>query len=266
MAKKNEALKTLVVAGVLCIVCSILVSAVVVQLRPQQKRNAELDYKKNILVSAGLLEKGEDVEEAFKKVETVLVDFNTGKIVNTQSVEIVNDLKTYDQNKAAKDPSRSMIIPDKFDVANLNSRAKYAKVFLTRDEDGNPDTIILNIRSKGLWSTMLGFIALESDAKTIKGFAYYAHGETPGLGGEVDNPKWKAQWIGKSIYDEDFNVNFSVIKGNVDKSASNLMAKYQVDGLSGATITSDGVSDSMKYWFGSNGYKTFLDNLRSGEI
>lgn len=266
MAKKNEALKTLVVAGTLCIVCSILVSAVVVQLRPQQKRNAELDYKKNILVSAGLLKEGEDVEEAFKKVETILVDFDSGKVVNTSDVSVVKDLKTYDQNKAATDPNRNLVIPDQFDVANLNSRAKYAKVFLTRDEDGKPQTIILNIRSKGLWSTMLGFIALEPDAKTIKGFAYYAHGETPGLGGEVDNPKWKKQWIGKSIYDDEFNVNFAVIKGNVNKSASNLMAKYQVDGLSGATITSDGVSNSMKYWFGANGYKTFLDNVRSGEI
>lgn len=262
MAKKNEAIKTIVVAGALCIVCSILVSAVVVKLRPMQERNAELDYKKNILVSAGLLGDGEDVEEAFSKVETVLVDFETGKIVEESDTNI--DLKTYDQNKAALDSTLNTKIPSDSNVADLNTRAKFAKVFLTRDEDGKPSTIILNVRSKGLWATMFGFIALEADAKTVKGFAYYAHGETPGLGGEVDNPNWKSQWIGKSIYDNEFNVNFEVVKGNVNKSSP--IAMYQVDGLSGATITSNGVSSSIKYWFGSNAYKTFLDNVRSGEI
>ena len=266
MAKKNEALKTIVVAGVLCIVCSIIVSAIVVTLRPQQKKNAEIDYKKNILLSAGLMEKGADVEEAFEKIETVLVNFETGKIVKSNQVEAVENLKNFVQNKAATDPTRSIDIPGSEDVAGLGRRSKFAKVFLTRDEDGKPSTIILNIRSKGLWSTMLGFIALESDAKTIKGFAYYSHGETPGLGGEVDNPSWKKQWIGKSIYDEEFNVEFEVVKGSVNKSASNLMAQYQVDGLSGATITANGVSDSIKYWFGSNAYKKFLSNVRSGDI
>jgi Na+-transporting NADH:ubiquinone oxidoreductase subunit C len=266
MAKKNEALKTIVVAGVLCIVCSIIVSAIVVTLRPQQKKNAEIDYKKNILLSAGLMEKGADVEEAFEKIETVLVNFETGKIVKSGQIDAVENLKTFDQNKASTDPQRSINIPGSEDVAGLGRRSKFAKVFLTRDQDGKPNTIILNIRSKGLWSTMLGFIALESDAKTIKGFAYYSHGETPGLGGEVDNPSWKKQWIGKSIYDEEFNVEFEVVKGSVNKSASNLMAQYQVDGLSGATITANGVSDSIKYWFGSNAYKKFLSNVRSGDI
>lgn len=262
MAKKNEALKTIVVAGALCIVCSILVSAVVVNLRPMQNRNADLDYKKNILVSAGLLKEGEDIEEAFSKVETVLVDFETGKIVKESEANI--DLKTYDQNKAALDSALNTKIPSDANVADLNTRAKFAKVFLTRDEEGKPSTIILNVRSKGLWAAMFGFIALEADAKTVKGFAYYAHGETPGLGGEVDNPNWKSQWIGKSVYDDEFNVNFEVVKGNVNKSSP--MAMYQVDGLSGATITSNGVSSSIKYWFGSNAYKTFLDNVRSGDI
>ncbi len=262
MAKKNEALKTIVVAGALCIVCSILVSAVVVNLRPQQKRNAELDYKKNILVSAGLLAEGEDVEEAFNKVETILVDFETGKTVDESEANI--DLKTYDQNKAAADASLNTKIPSDLDVAGLNTRAKYSKVFLTRDEDGKPSTVILSVRAKGLWGPMYGFIALESDVNTIKGFAFYVHKETPGLGGEVDNPNWKSQWIGKSIYDEEFNVNFDVVKGIVNKSSP--VAMYQVDGLSGATITSNGVSSSIKYWFGSNAYKTFLDNVRSGEI
>ena len=109
MAKKNEALKTIVVAGVLCIVCSIIVSAIVVTLRPKQKKNAEIDYKKNILLSAGLMEKGADVEEAFKKVETVLVSFETGKIVKPNQVDAIENLKTYDQNKASTDPDRSNI-------------------------------------------------------------------------------------------------------------------------------------------------------------
>ncbi|MCT4641671.1 MAG: Na(+)-translocating NADH-quinone reductase subunit C [Bacteriovoracaceae bacterium] len=254
---KSESMKTITVSAALCIVCSILVSVTVVSLRPMQKKNADLDYKKNILNAAGLLKAGDDIEKVFSKVETVLVDFETGKIIE-------GDAKSYDQNKAATDPANNVKIPADKDIAGLGIRAKVAKVFLTRSADGKPDVIVLNVRSMGLWSTMYGFLALEADTKTVKGFAYYSQGETPGLGGEVDNPKWKSQWIGKSIYDEDFNVAFDVLKGSVDKSSK--MAKYQVDGLSGATITGVGVGTSIKYWFGNDAYGKFLANVRAGEI
>lgn len=255
MAKGNEALKTLAVAGGLCLVCSIIVSSVVVKLRPQQAINAELDMRKNILMSAGLIEKGataQTINKIFSEVETVVVDLETGNKVETEGAD-------FNQVDASKDPAQSIEIPSDLDVSNLGQRSKFAKVYLTRNEEGQVETVILNHWGKGLWSTMYGFIALKEDANTIKGFAYYSQGETPGLGGEVDNPKWKKQWIGKKIYDENGEVDFSVAKAQGT-------GEYQVDGLSGATITSVGVSKSMKYWFGTHGYHNFLENVKSGEI
>ncbi len=258
MAKKgNESLTTIIVAGSLCLVCSLLVSFTVVNLRERQAKNKELDMKKNILMSAGLIKAGDDVEAAFSKIDTVIVDFESGEITS----EV--DAKTYDQVKASSDPKMNVKIPANLDVAALSTRAKYAKVYVSR-VDEKIETIILPVKGKGLWSTMYGFLALGADTNTIKGFAYYSQGETPGLGGEVDNPKWKAQWVGKKIYDANFEVLFTVNKGSVTDATAN--KEYKVDGLSGATITGNGVTTSMQYWFGEHGYGKLLEKVRAGEI
>lgn len=255
MSKKNESLKTVIVAGVLCVVCSIFVSYTVVTLRPLQAKNAALDVKKNILMSAGLIKAGateSDINTAFATIETVLVDMETGQKVETKAAG-------FNQVSASKDPSLSIKIPTADDVASLNRRSKLAKVFIKRTADGAIETVILNMWSKGLWSTMLGFIALAPDANTIKGFAYYSHGETPGLGGEVDSPNWKASWIGKKLFSDSGEVMMKVVKGTGK-------GNHEVDGLSGATITSNGVSSSLKYWFGSHGYKKLLDTVKAGGL
>jgi Na+-transporting NADH:ubiquinone oxidoreductase subunit C len=110
---------------------------------------------------------------------------------------------------------------------------------------------------------MSGFVALDKDLNTVLGFGFYSHAETPGLGGEVDNPKWKQIWIGKKIYSETGEVKIDVIKGHVDDATAD--AEYKVDGLSGATLTSNGVRNLMKFWMGDKGYKSFLANLKNGE-
>lgn len=261
MSKKgNETLQTIVVAGLLCLVCSLLVSVTVVTLKPKQIKNKEIDMKKNILVAAGLIQASAsvaEIEDEFSKIETVIVDLETGE--PTDSV----DAKSYDQNKAAADPAQNVKIPSDKDFGGLSTRAKYAKIYVAKDEEGKVKELILPVKGKGLWSTMYGFIAVESDTTTIKGFAYYSQGETPGLGGEVDNPNWKKQWIGKKLYDEDWNVAFEVAKGTVDSTTAN--AEHKVDGLSGATITGNGVTTSMKYWFSDHGFGKYLANLRQGE-
>lgn len=254
MSKGSEVTKTLTVAGLLCVVCSVLVSITVVSLRPKQNKNMDLDFKKNILMSAGLLKPGQDIDEEFSKITPILVNMDSGEVVENKDL-----LKSYNQTKASKDPNLSIAIPAKKDVAALGMRAKLAKVYVTKNDSGKINTIIFNVRGKGLWSTMYGFIAVDSDTTTIKGFGYYSQGETPGLGGEVDNPSWKQQWVGKKIFDNDWDVQFHVAKGEAK-------GQHQVDGLSGATITTNGVTSSMKYWFGSHAYGKFLENVRSGEL
>jgi Na+-transporting NADH:ubiquinone oxidoreductase subunit C len=255
----KDTVKTITVAGLLCMVCSIIVSTTAVQLGPLKAKNKEIDFKKNILTAAGMIEKGasdETVLTTFERVETVLVNMEDGSI-NTEL-----DPSEYNQNEAAKMPETSIKIPADKDIAGLSRRAKVAELYIVK-EDGQINTIILPIVSKGLWSTMYGFIALASDTTTVKGFAYYSHGETPGLGGEVDNAKWKASWIGKKIFDENGNVAMELAKA---MSSDPNINEHQVDSLSGATITANGVTSSMKYWFGEHGYKPFLDKVKIGQI
>lgn len=129
------------------------------------------------------------------------------------------------------------------------------------DDSGVPSKIILPIRGYGLWSTLYGFIALEADASTVAGIGFYEHGETPGLGGEVDNPVWKANWQGKEVYASG-ELAIEVIKGSVNPESPN--ASHEVDGLAGATLTTKGVDYLVEFWLGEYGYQTFLENLKSG--
>ena len=146
------------------------------------------------------------------------------------------------------------------DIADIKRREKYAEVYLVRGTNGDIETVVLPIRGYGLWSTLWGFIALESDFNTVAGLGFYSHAETPGLGGEVDNPKWKAQWPGKKILNETGNMAIEVTKGGQADAAS----PYQVDGLSGATLTTRGVDNLVQFWLGDNGFKPFLDQLKTG--
>lgn len=256
MASKDSVKKTLTVAIVLCVICSVIVSTAAVVLRPTQKANKANDIRQSILAAAGMLEKGKPLDEQFKQVDARLIDIETGKF--TDAV----DIATYDQLKAAKNPKLSEPLPDEQDVASINRLEKYAKVYLV-DKGQGLEKVVLPIRGYGLWSTLKGFIALKSDMSTVVGIGYYDHKETPGLGGEVDNPKWKSNWIGKEIYDDKGNVVLDVVKGSVDASSPN--AEHKIDGLSGATLTSDGVENMIQFWFGKNGYGPFLDKLKKGE-
>ena len=252
----NESVtKTFTVALTLCIVCAVVVSSAAVFLRPAQEANKLLDLKTNILASAGLLEEGVDVETQFEKISVKLVDMDTGRY--TDAI----DPATYDQRKASADPSLSVALSGDEDIAKIKRRANFSKVYVVENQQGL-EKVILPIKGYGLWSTLYGFIALESDLKTVAGIGFYEHTETPGLGGEVDNPVWKASWIGKKAYDGD-SVKIEVIKGRVNKDLPE--ALYQIDGLAGATLTTRGVDNLVKYWLGDNGFAPFIRSLKIGD-
>lgn len=250
MVNKDSVMGTLLVALVLCLVCAIVVSTAAVGLRDKQQMNKELDKKTNILAAAGLLQDGVSVEEQFAKVTTKIVDLATGKY--TDAV----DPAVYDQRKASKDSSLSIELSSEQDIAKISRQAKYATVYLIEGESGL-EQIILPIKGYGLWSTLYGFIALQSDLNTVAGLGFYEQAETPGLGGEVDNPNWKALWVGKEVYQNGKAV-ITVVKGPATTN-------YEVDGLSGATLTARGVDNLIKFWMGNDGFEPFLTNLRAGE-
>ncbi|MDC3332945.1 Na(+)-translocating NADH-quinone reductase subunit C [bacterium] len=247
--------KTMTVALALCVVCSLLVSTAAVVLKPTQEVNKTLDRKRNILAAAGLLEDGVSVDEQFSKITTKVVDLRTGKYTTEVSVD------TYQQDKAAKDSAQSKELSSDEDVAKIGRLENYSLVYLV-EEQGKLDKVILPIRGYGLWSTLYGFIALENDYNTVAGIGFYQHAETPGLGGEIDNPNWKALWPGKKVY-KNGDEALALIKGKVNPDHAD--AAYQIDGLAGATLTSKGVSNLVKFWLGKMGFQPFLNNLSAGE-
>jgi Na+-transporting NADH:ubiquinone oxidoreductase subunit C len=214
-----------------------------------------LDLKTNILASAGLLKKGVAIEAQFEQISTRVVDLETGRF--TDAV----DVASYDQRKASKDPALSIALDPKQDPAKIKRRANYATVYLLETEQGI-EKIILPIKGYGLWSTLYGFLALESDLQTVAGIGFYEHTETPGLGGEIDNPRWKAGWVGKQAYRQG-DVVINVLKGKVDMSREG--ADSQIDGLAGATLTTRGVDNLVRYWLGDEGFRPLINYLQAGE-
>ncbi len=256
-AKKESVARTLTVALLVCLVCSVVVSAAAVALKPVQTTNKLQDKQRNILQIAGLFDPGASVQEQFQQITPRLVDLRTGEFSDAL------DALTFDQQKASKDPAMSQQLDGEQDIASIRRRADYSTVYVVENPDGSIKTLILPIHGYGLWSTLYGFMALESDLKTVVGLGFYQHAETPGLGGEVDNPNWKAQWTGKVVFDESGKPAISVVKGSVDPSNPN--AEHQVDGLAGATLTSRGVENLVRFWLGEDGFGPFLEHLRAGE-
>jgi Na+-transporting NADH:ubiquinone oxidoreductase subunit C len=247
--------KTLLVATVLCIVCSVLVSTTAIILKPLQIKNAILDTKVNILTAAGLYDTTTDVDAIYSsKIEEKIINLESGKVLDT-------DPTTFNLMKAEGNSETSIKI--KNDIAGINRRAKDSKIYFIKD-NGERVGVILPIKSQGLWSIMRGFIALKTDVKTVIGFKYYSQGETPGLGAEVDNPKWVASWVGKHVFDENKKTKIALVKTEIEEGSA--AAKHQIQAISGATITGMGVQTSLHYWLGDSAYGKFLDSLRKGEL
>ena len=234
----------LIIPLVACIACAIIVSVTAVSVRPEQNLNVENEKKIKILAAAGI--QTDRVDEEFSKIKTVFVDFETDKLV------IIDP--AYDHIKAASNPNLSTVIPKADDIAVLKRRENIGTIYVWVDEKNAIEKLVLPIRGYGLWGTLYGYLSLDSDLNTVRGIEYYDHKETPGLGGEVDNPNWKSDWYGKRIYNDDGGVALYVTKG-----ASS--TDYEIDGISGATLTTNGVSNMIKYWLGDNGYGPIIKNL-----
>lgn len=260
MSQRESLGNTFLVALILCVVCSLGVSTAAVALRDKQEENQELDRKKNILDATGIAydETGAPASELSREQVNQLYARIDEKLVNLETGEYVTDLdiETYDERAAAKDPETSVAIEDPaFDIG-ISRRETVARVFFVRDPEGNIEQVVLPVYGKGLWSTLYGYLAIRSDLKTIQGLTFYEHAETPGLGGEVENPMWKAQWQGLYLYGEEGNPAAGVAKGPAPSDS-----EYLVDGLSGSTITSRGVTNLVRYWASDNGFGPFLDKL-----
>ena len=146
------------------------------------------------------------------------------------------------------------------DIAKIQNIAKRMRVYLVKSEAGALEKGVLPVHGKGLWSTLYGFLALGTDKRTVKGLGFYEHAETPGLGGEVDNPKWKNLWVDKVALDNDGKPQIKIVKGQTNPNNKDYAS--QVDGLSGATITSNGVQALVNFLVrAQKGFGTFLQSF-----
>ena len=241
--------KTVIVATALCFVCSMVVSFAAVNLKSIQEVNKAIDKQKNILQVAGVYHEGIDVNKTFSSFQPLVVDLNSVKFTDKFDPSI------FDDKKAAQDPLLSVSLEN--DPASIGRRTNYATIYLLKKDDGSLDKVILPIHGYGLWSTLYGFIALEDNLNDIFGLQFYQHAETPGLGAEVDNPKWKAQWKGKKLNNENGELMIQVAKTQKYKD-------HHIDALAGATLTSNGVDNLVKFWMGKDGFQKFLNNLKNG--
>ena len=254
----DSPMKAVLVVLLVALVSSFLVSASVVILRPIQLNNQLLDRSRNIMKLTGLLPAETTVSD---EEMLLLLKSLDARVVNIDLAEFATGIDPYkfDKRKAANDPEISVAVPPEFDSASLGRRSKLTPVFLVWN--GNElARIILPIHGNGMWALMYGYIALEPDFNTIADVTFYEQNETPGLGDRITHPGWLAQWQGRQIYDEHGDLRFTVSLSNVDPDS--LSAAYEVDALTGATVTANAVTALVHYWFDEHGYRPFLRHMQ----
>ena len=249
---RDSTSNTLTIAIGLSLVCSILVAGAAISLRPIQEAN-EVRFRERIILDvAGLLEPDAEVQTGMERIEARIVELETGDYV--QSI----DPQEFDPLAAANDPQLSTAVPEELDIGKIRRRAIYAPVYLV-SEDGELSQIILPVRGTGLWSTLYGYLALEPDGETVSGLQFYDHAETPGLGAKIEDAAWQALWPGTKLADDSGEIRVAVVRGGAT-------TEYEVDGITGATRTSNGVQNMVRFWVGPDGFGPVLDALRNGEL
>lgn len=259
MSNKESTGRTLFVALAVSLVASVFVAGSAIALKPVQIENRLLDKQRSILAIAGL--GGDNLSSA--QVKDLFNSRIKARVIDLDSGEYKDDLNpvTFDPLKAAKDPKTSAALKGSEDLALIKRREQFTTVYMV-EKDGQLESLILPIRGYGLWSTLHGFLAIKPDLNTVVGLGFYQHAETPGLGGEVDNPKWRGMWPGKTLFNEAGKPIVKIVKGGVDPASPD--AGHQVDALAGATLTSNGVDRLLQFWLGEQGFGPYLAKLRQG--
>lgn len=234
----TSGLKAVVVVLLVSMTCAIIVSVTAVTLRPIQQANLEAERKARLAVLLRALPGIGDMDRGAEppSIKTVIVDLATGSIVEGR------DPLAYDQRA----------------TAGAGRRAQYAPVHLVR-RNTELALVILPVHGPGYQSMLYGYLAIEPDMKTIAALTFYEQAETPGLGDRIMEPAWLSKWPGTEIADEEGNLRVAVVQGDAKRP-------HEVDGISGATRTGNGVTNLLRFWLGDSGFGPFLKRLATGEI
>ena len=234
-----------------CVVCIIIVVSVYTVIKDQQMK----DLQRHIVIASGL-DSEKSLAEIFRHhIQTRLVDLRTGELVD----EDRDTAAQYDQRAAALDPAASLRLTPEQDMAKIERRANLAVVYLLRGEQGELQRLILPIHGAGLWSTMYAFVGVDPDGRTIQSLVYYEHEETSGLGSKIESDQWRAQWVGKSLFNQQGQPAIRVLNNRHAATDS----RYEIEGISGATFTGRGVQNTFTFWFGENGFRPFLQKVQA---
>ena len=221
---KDSNKATFLFSSVMVVVIAVLLALTAIILAPYQAKNVRIEKMKNILTSVAIHAETAEAEQLYTKyISQQLVLNNKGEEVTGDVAAFDIDLKKeLDKTKTGK--ADEQLFP----------------LFICKKE--GKSYYIIPVRGKGLWGPIWGYISLEGDMNTIYGASFGHKSETPGLGAEIETEKFQQQFIGKKIFDESGNF-VSVI---VDKGSVAANDTHGVDAISGATITSKGVSEMFK--------------------
>ncbi|WP_377506972.1 NADH:ubiquinone reductase (Na(+)-transporting) subunit C [Octadecabacter sp. R77987] len=252
LALPNESrTKTVIVAFLVSAVCAVLVSSATVVLRPIQTANRAAEEQARISdLVRGIPGMSALLEQSGGTLSTVVIDLDRGRAAQ--------DVTTETLEAALADQANWSVLDAGDDLAGLGQRPNYAQVFLLR-EGADISLILLPVAGQGYGGRIDAIVALHGDMNTIAGIAVTQHSETPGLGGRIEDPSWQAGFPGTLMRDDSGDVRFNVARGTAT-------TEFEVDGITGATRTSNGVTRMMRFWLGPQGYGPLLDAIGRGEF
>jgi Na+-transporting NADH:ubiquinone oxidoreductase subunit C len=201
---------------IMVIIVAALLSIAYIKLKPYQDRNIELEKKQNILSSVGITV---DRDNAEAKYSTYI---KSEIVLNNKGEEVEGSAFDVDLGKEIKKDVNTQLLP--LFISEVDGATRY----------------IIPLRGKGLWGPIWGFIALEDDLNKVYGAVFDHKKETPGLGAEINTPMFQDPFAGKTIFEGEVFTPIKVIKGGPKEGDM-----HGVDGISGGTITSNGVSDML---------------------
>ena len=253
---KDSTSRALMLALSVAFVCGLLVSVVAVSLRPIQRANVEAERIAQLeLVLTAL--SGIGRVQSIESLEHRMVELDSGRFDDSI------DGASFDAARAATSPASGVAIPDELDLAGLRRRARHASIYLVRGDEGRIDLIILPVSGRGYQSTLHAWLVMDGDTRTLRALKFYQHGETPGVGARIEEAQWEAQWNDLRAFDDAGVLRIGVRSPGGGYSDD---AAYQVDGISGATRTMQGVDGMLRFWLGEFGYSAFLQRVREERL
>ena len=243
--------KTLLVAFLVSAVCALLVTGATVILRPIQQANraAEQQMRLEALISAipGMSEVLAEAEGG--ALSTVIVNLKKAA---------ASDIPATDLPTALEDPANWTALTTEQDLASIGTRPDLVQAFFLRSGD-EISLVVLPVYGVGHGGMIEAMVALRGDMNTIAGLTVTSQVETPGLGARIEEPAWQASFAGKSLRDDSGTLRFGVARGHAT-------SEYEVDGITGATRTSNAIQRIVRFWMGPDGYGPLLDAIARGEL